>query len=77
MIDSSINYILESDPTEAAHDGYCPLCDSKNITFVKERGTFAVNIMYEGKLCQRVRKMLWLCEDCDRAFVCNQFITQQ
>ena len=71
-----MNHTLETDPTEAAHDGRCPICESSNIKFVQELGMFPVNIMWEGKICQRVKKSLWLCHECWRTFSSNQFITQ-
>ena len=70
-----MNYIIEPDPMEAAHDGRCELCDSPNIEFVRDLGMFSVNTLYEGKLCQQVRKSLWTCQECFRTFVSNKFIT--
>jgi len=71
-----MTYILEPDPTKAAHDSRCPLCDSANIEFVKDLGMHPVNTMWEGKLCQRVKKSLWQCNHCHRQFASNKFITQ-
>ena len=71
-----MNYLMEPDLTEAAHDGRCPMCDSQNIEYVKELGTFPANTMWEGKLCQRVKKSLWRCNQCHRQFASNKFITQ-
>jgi len=71
-----MTYTLEPDPTEAAHDGRCQICDSTNIAFVKDLGMFPVNTMWEGRLCQRVKKSLWRCEECHWYFASNKFITQ-
>jgi len=71
-----MNYLLEQDPTEAAHDKHCAVCGSTDIEYVRNMGLYPTNIMWEGKLCQRVRKTLWLCNTCGRAFTSNQFITE-
>ena len=71
-----MNYLMEPDPTEAAYDGRCPLCDSANIEFLRDLGIYPVNTMWEGKLCQRVKKSLWQCKHCHRQFASNKFITQ-
>jgi hypothetical protein len=68
-------YIIEPDPTEAAHDNHCQCCGSSDIEFVKDLGVFSVNLMWDGKLCQRVKKSLWLCNTCGRSFASNKFIT--
>ena len=68
--------IMEPDPTEAAHDGRCPGCGSKHIQFIKDLGMYPVNLMWEGKPCQRVKKSLWQCDECWRSFASNKFITQ-
>jgi len=72
-----MKYALEPDPTEAAYDKHCPGCDSTKIEFVKDMGVFPTNVMWEGKWCQRVKKTLWLCDECGRMFSNNHFITQQ
>jgi len=71
-----MNYALEPDPTEAAHDNHCPGCGSPRIEFVKDIGYYPVNLIWEGKPCQRVKKSLWLCDDCGRTFASNKFIIQ-
>jgi transposase-like protein len=71
-----MNYALDPDPMETTHDKFCPGCDSTMIEFVKDLGLFSINIMWEGKICQRVKKSLWLCDDCGRTFSRNHFITQ-
>jgi hypothetical protein len=71
-----MNYLIEPDPTEAAHDGRCPVCGSTDIHFEKDIGMFPVNVMWEGKLCQRVKKSLWSCGACERRFSSNKFFTQ-
>ena len=71
-----MHYTMEPDPTEAAHDGRCPACDSANIEFVKDLGIHVASGMWEGKLYQRVKKSLWSCGECDRRFASNKFFTQ-
>jgi len=66
----------ELDPTEAAHDGHCPLCGSTDIGFIKDRGIYAASGVWAGKPYQRVKKSLWFCDTCARAFVSNKFITE-
>jgi hypothetical protein len=67
---------LEPDPTEAVHDRRCACCNSSTIEFVKDMGFSPANLIWEGKLCQQVKKTLWLCNDCGRTFASNHFITQ-
>jgi predicted Zn-ribbon and HTH transcriptional regulator len=69
-------HILEPDPMEALHDGRCPACDSENIEWVNDLATYPVEMMFEGKLCQRVKKSLWQCHHCGWYFASNKFITQ-
>ena len=69
-----MTYILEPDPMKAAHDGRCPLCGSADIQFERDLGIYPVNTMYEGKLCQRVKKSLWQRKRCYRLFASNKFI---
>jgi ribosomal protein L37AE/L43A len=71
-----MKYLHEPDPEEAAHDHHCQGCGSEKIEYVRDLGMFPVNVMWEGKLCQRVRKTLWLCNHCGCSFASNQFITQ-
>jgi len=70
-----MNHFLEPDPEEAAHDGRCPVCGSQNIVFEKELGIYAATGVYAGKPYQRIQKALWRCDECDRLFACNHFIT--
>jgi len=71
-----MNYILEPDPSEAVHDGRCPLCDSENIRFEKDLGLYPASGMWEGKPYQRIKKSLWQCDECHRLFASNKYITQ-
>ena len=71
-----MHYILEPDPTEAAHDGRCPVCSSENIQFEQDLGIYAESGMWEGKPFQRVKKSLWRCNECWRRFTSNKFFTQ-
>jgi C4-type Zn-finger protein len=71
-----MKHTLEHDPEETVHDGRCPLCGSPNIEFMKDLGMYPVNLMYEGKPCQRIKKSLWHCKQCWRSFASNKFITQ-
>ena len=71
-----MNYIMEPDPVVAAHDNHCQGCGSSDIEFVKVLGTFPCNVTWNGKPCQRVKKLLWLCNTCGRSFTSNEFITQ-
>ena len=71
----SMNYALEPDPVEAAHDGRCPGCGSTHIQFEKDIGIYAVSGIWEGKPFQRVKKTLWQCCTCMRLFTSNKFYT--
>jgi len=67
---------LEPDPSLAVHDGHCPGCGSVRIEFEKDLGTYPANVMHEGKLCQRIKKSLWRCDECWRLFSTNKYITE-
>jgi hypothetical protein len=71
-----MEYILEPDPSEAAHDDHCPACDSANIQFDKDLGFYTASGMWAGKPYERVKKSQWHCDDCMRLFVSNKFITE-